>query len=126
MNKFTARNLTDRVAFRLPKAIAEQWKTAAAARRQTLSDWLREQISDGDIQQNPTKCRPRRIRETVRNYQKVDPELVRELARIGNNLNQIARQINQAVARESKIEVASFLVALTAIQAELQTALHRR
>lgn len=47
-----------------------------------LAQWMREFCL------NPNKCTPQPTRET-------DPELIRQFAAIGNNLNQIARKANE-------------------------------
>jgi hypothetical protein len=118
--------LTDRVAFRLPSAIASSWKSAAKAQDQTLSDWLRSQVRLGEIKHDPTNIKPPRKREVIKKFIKIDPVFVRELARIGSNLNQIARQINHVAAASQTIDMVSVLVALQAIQTELHNALHSR
>ncbi len=67
-----------------------------------ISDWLRTIALDPDI--NPLRTIYKEFRQ--------DPALVREIARIGNNLNQVARYINSAKKSGS-------LVDLVAVQAQL-------
>ena len=47
-------------------------------------------------------------------------DLTRHLARIGNNLNQVARGINRAVLTGEKIEAVKVLVELAAIRAAME------
>lgn len=64
--------------------------------RPQLADWLR------DLALGKKKRRP---------VPKADPELLRQLAAIGNNLNQLARWINSSKPK-SAIECAAALIAL--------------
>ena len=118
-----AEPLTNRVAFRLPFSIAFAWKSAAKAQGQTLSDWLRLQVRLDEIKHEPTNVKPPRQREVIKKYIRVDPAFVRELGRIGSNLNQIARQINHVAAANQTIDVVATLVVLQEIQAKLHEAL---
>lgn len=51
---------------------------------------------------------------------KTDPALLRQLAGIGNNLNQIARTINQQARANTAIDRISIIAALSGIELELQ------
>lgn len=64
--------------------------------RSQLADWLR------DLALGQTKRRP---------VPTADPELLRQLAAIGNNLNQLARWVNSQKTA-SAVEVAAALVVL--------------
>lgn len=50
----------------------------------------------------------------------VDPKLLRQLAGIGNNLNQIARLVNQQTKTSSAIDRIAIIAALSGIERELQ------
>lgn len=50
----------------------------------------------------------------------VDPKLLRQLAGIGNNLNQIARLVNQQSKTSSAIDRIAIITALSGIERELQ------
>jgi hypothetical protein len=50
----------------------------------------------------------------------VDPKLLRQLAGIGNNLNQIARLVNQKSKTSSAIDRIAIITALSGIERELQ------
>lgn len=62
-----------------PDELAE-WRGQAQAEGLSLSDWLRDRVGS---------AKPRVQQSSV-----ADPELLAELARIGNNLNQLARVAN--------------------------------
>ena len=64
--------------------------------RPMLADWLR------DLALGETKRRP---------VPKADPELLRQLAAIGNNLNQLARWVN-STKPTSAVECSAALIAL--------------
>ena len=49
-----------------------------------------------------------------------DPNLLRQLAGIGNNLNQIARIVNQQSKTDTPIDRIAIITALTGIEKELQ------
>lgn len=81
------------------------------------------------VQQQPVEIKPVRTKvktvvEIVKRYQKTDPDLLLELAKIGNNINQIARALNiikNADQQEQrKLEIFNILLVLKAIQTELE------
>lgn len=81
------------------------------------------------VQQHPEKVKLVRTKvktvvEVVKRYQKTDPALLLELAKIGNNINQIARALNiikNADQQEQrKLDIFSILLVLKAIQIELE------
>lgn len=53
-----------------------------------------------------------------------DPNLLRQLAGIGNNLNQIARIVNQQSKTDSPIDRIAIITALSGIEKELQALKH--
>ena len=81
------------------------------------------------VQQTRTEIKPTRTKiktvvEVIKRYQKTDPALLLELAKIGNNLNQIARALNiikNADHQEQrKLDIFSVLLVLKGIQTELE------
>ena len=50
----------------------------------------------------------------------VDPQLLRQLAGIGNNLNQIARIINQQSKTDTPLDRVAVITALSGMERELQ------
>jgi hypothetical protein len=73
----------------------------------SLATWMRETcLSEKQTKQS-------RIVE-------VDPQLLRQLAGIGNNLNQIARIINQQSKTDTPLDRVAVITALSGIERELQ------
>ena len=81
-----------------------RWQAVAESRGVSLSDLVRS-LLDGQ-RRSP---RPQRAAPTV------DPELLRELARIGNNLNQLVR----AAGQQEPVAAVALLVRLIEIDREL-------
>lgn len=105
--------LDRRIGLRLPESVAEAWKAAAKASRKSLSDWVRGQVSAGNAVTITTgkKTPAKASRQVVVN---TDPALIREVAKIGNNLNQIARKLNGGAHPDT-----AMLVALLGIEQQL-------
>jgi len=108
-----------RLAFRLPSAVAESWRRQADAAGLSLSDFVRAAVDERQATgiASPGK---RRIR---RNYTPADPELVRQLAWMGNNINQIARWVN---ANKSGIETVELMTQLNALSRSFSFLLPRK
>lgn len=72
------------------------------------------------------------IRETCLNEKRtkqskvieVDPNLLRQLAGIGNNLNQIARIVNQKAKTDTPLDRVAVITALVGIEQELKRLYH--
>lgn len=79
-------------------------------------------------QPNEEELKPRTkiktVIEVVKRYQKTDPNLLLELSKIGNNLNQIARALNiiknADQQAQRKLDIFSILTVLKSIQNELE------
>ena len=74
-------------------------------------------------QEDPLRVKVKTVIELVKRYQKTDPALLLELARIGNNLNQLARALNiiknAALQEQKKLDIFACFQVLKAIQHEL-------
>ena len=72
----------------------------------------------------PTRTKIKTVVEIVKRYQKTDPTLLLELAKIGNNVNQIARALNiikNADPQEQrKLDIFSVFSVLKGIQTDLE------
>ncbi len=98
-----------RLAFRLPSAVADVWRQQADRAGLSLSDWLRSQIDE----RQATGIAPPSKRPRKRNYTPADPELVRQVAWIGNNINQIAKWVNSNKSGIESVELLTHLSALS-------------
>ena len=76
------------IKLRVSETEREKWNAKAKAKGLTLSDYFRL-LAD----EKPTNISP--VQQVKRrNFTKADPELLRQVAWAGNNLNQIARAVN--------------------------------
>jgi len=105
-------SLDARLAFRLPETVANDWRKRAAAAGVSLSDWVRAQV-DAD---QATGVAPPGRRPARSSFVPVDPDLLRHLAAIGNNVNQLARRSNSMLG----IDRVELLVELAGIRDELR------
>jgi len=109
---------TKNLNLRLSETEREKLAAAAAEAGLSLSDFVRQKIGL-DALKKPApdwkrKCPDEKI---VRHVRAADPELVRHLAGIGNNLNQLAMWANR---HKAGIDAAKIIRALGAIEEELK------
>ena len=94
------------LSFRLPENVADAWTKAAEKSEMSLADFIRSQVKvDGVDLPAPRRKTPARKMK----YLPADPALVRQVARIGNNLNQIARAVNQQGVINHELELLRML-----------------
>ena len=101
-------------SLRLDPATLAEWRKRAEAEGKTLSDWLRARV-DADQQTHIAPARPRRARDP---RHLADPALMRQLAALGSNLNQIARAVNDCRQVGSPVHLVELLTLLRSIEAE--------
>ncbi len=102
------------LAVRVPSAVAEAWRTAAEQSGLSLADWLRQTVAPGAVRvtgRPVPRTRPKLTKPIA-----VDPALIAEVARVGNNLNQLARWANTYKSASDAMQV---LIALNAIERQL-------
>ena len=119
----------------LPIYSLSNWSNSSKKENTNFTDFIhslieREVMQDAiTVQQHPVEIKPLRTKvktvvEVVKRYQKTDPALLLELAKIGNNINQIARALNiikNADPQEQrKLDIFSIFLVLKAIQTELE------
>lgn len=85
--------LAKTVSVRLPERVADRWRSEAVASGLSLGDWVRHRVDaeHARITRLPT---PQRRPKALGRVSGVDPALLRQLAAIGSNVNQIARALN--------------------------------
>ena len=85
-----------RITVRVPEVEAARWREAAAAAGVSVSDWLRARAAAGQDTGPVATGRPTPRKRALGRARVVraDPVVVEQLARIGNNLNQLARWAN--------------------------------
>ena len=120
--------------FRLTELQLEQLEQHLEKEQTTFTDFIlsliqREIMKDAVTVRRPEEeLQPRTkiktVVEVVKRYQKTDPDLLLELSKIGNNLNQIARALNiikNANPQEQrKLDIYSLFSVLKGIQTELE------
>jgi hypothetical protein len=97
-----------------PEKLAH-WRSQADAANLSLSDWIRDKVDAAEKTGKPT---PSRQRETS-NFASMDPALMGELRRIGNNMNQIGRAMNSANKTGCLVDTAIFTIHLVAAEQEI-------
>ena len=121
--------------FRLTELQLEQLEKHLEKEGTTFTDFIhsliqREVMQDAVTVKRPTEeeLKPRTkiktVIEVVKRYQKADPNVLLELSKIGNNLNQIARALNiikNANPQEQrKLDIFSIFSVLKNIQTDLE------
>lgn len=120
--------------FRLTELQLEQLEQHLEKEQTTFTDFIlsliqREIMKDAVTVRRPEEeLQPRTkiktVVEVVKRYQKTDPDLLLELSKIGNNLNQIARALNiikNADPQEQrKLDIFSIFSVLKCIQTDLE------
>lgn len=121
--------------FRLTELQLEQLEKHLEKEGTTFTDFIhsliqREVMQDAVTVKQPTEeeLKPRTkiktVIEVVKRYQKTDPNVLLELSKIGNNLNQIARALNiikNADQQEQrKLDIFSIFSVLKGIQTDLE------
>ena len=76
-----------------------------------LADWLRDLAMGEEIQ----------IKRQRRPVPVADPELIRHWAKIGSNINQIARALNQANKVGESVNLVQILGILTSIESQIKS-----
>lgn len=105
-----------KISARLPAALASSLLAEAEDLNLTLSEVLRLKLSDADRSIVVTE---RKVQKVRREYTPADPDLLRQIAIIGNNLNQIARTLNKAKLTGTPVDLIQNLSVLTIIEQEL-------
>ena len=119
--------------FRLTELQLEQLEQHLEKEQTTFTDFIlsliqREIMKDAVTVRRPeAELQPRTkiktVVEVVKRYQKTDPDLLLELSKIGNNLNQIARALNvikNADPQEQReLDIFNIFLVLKSIQTEL-------
>ena len=121
--------------FRLTELQLEQLEQHLKKEQTTFTDFIHSLIQREIMQDAIAVGRPKEeelkprtkiktMIEVVKRYQKTDPDLLLELSKIGNNLNQIARALNiikNADPQEQReLDIFSIFLVLKGIQTELE------
>ncbi len=103
---------------RLPTSTVERLRALAVARGCNVSDMLRSHLTL--IEAKPLgKPRPRKREQNLSAVSGADPVLLRAVAGIGNNMNQLARAVNAGLVGGTPVECVQILASLRSIEAEI-------
>jgi hypothetical protein len=104
------------LTIRLTAEELENVRSIAASNGVHMADLVRRRLLDTGAMVQLTESRPTLSREPVST---INSELIRHVASIGSNLNQIARAINRCALQSETIDVIRFLAAMLAIERQL-------
>ena len=106
--------------FRVPASLKRLLQQAAYAAGSTVSDVLRSRLAlEAAVPLG--KCPPRRRTPLPRgSVNNSDPQLLRALASMGSNLNQIARALNTGTVYGKPLQIIESLVLLRSIESQIQ------
>lgn len=106
------------VSLRVPRSALETLESGLPD-GMTLSDGLRSRLNlDGVVPLENPKPR-KRLTAIEGGVSRADPMLIRQLAALGSNLNQIARAVNKQVAGGTEVPCIKLLVAMASIDKQL-------
>jgi len=108
------------LTIRVSSAELEQIRAVAQAQGLGMADLARRLLLEAGAADVRPTGRRRQTAPRQRPAPSAPPELVREIARVGNNLNQIARWCNHYKSAATAVQV---LAALAAIDRQLDTVL---
>lgn len=106
---------------RVRQSLRERIRDEAAASRITMSDAIRRRLKDPSA---PPLGRPVPRRRTMGSVElgaviKADPMLMRQLAAVGSNLNQLARAVNTGAVSGRPMDAVSVLATLLSLEKSL-------
>ncbi len=104
---------------RLPTSLAERLRGEAAAKGCTNSDVFRAYLDLANAKPL-AKPRPQRAQKYTGRVNHADPKLMRVLAGIGNNLNQLAHGVNASNLAGEPLAMVHLLSVLRSIELKLE------
>lgn len=106
------------LAIRVPKSLLMEYSAQAIQANCTLSDLVRRQLNQPRLLPLG-KTPPLKRRPVLKPASGVSPELLRQVASIGSNLNQLARAVNTGSVSGAMIESVLVLARLQNIESQL-------
>ena len=106
------------ISARVSPELLSRLRAEANTRGQDISVYLREFWADPSNVSGPTPVRPE-PRKSLAPAVVLDADLRRELANIGNNINQVARGMNMLIGRDSVTAHLKFLGRMIEAQRDL-------
>ena len=106
------------LSVRIPQSLRDALNARVKETGVTLADQIRARLDFKEVKPLGVPVRRRRAVETLDRAQSTDPALLRGLAAIGSNLNQVARAVNTGAVTGDLMQAVDVLVVLRAIELE--------
>lgn len=106
------------LSVRIPQSLRDALNARVNETGVTLADQIRARLDFNEVKPLGVPVRRRRAVETLDRAQSTDPALLRGLAAIGSNLNQVARAVNTGAVTGDLMQAVDVLVVLRAIELE--------
>jgi hypothetical protein len=116
-----ARRVSDpliRLNLRVPQSLRDQLVAQADEAGVTLSDLFRSHLSIDAVKPLGVPVKRRRAVQNLDRSRSADPVLLRNLAAIGSNLNQLSRAVNTGAVAGDLMQAVEILVVLRAIESD--------
>lgn len=107
-----------RLNIRVPKSLRDELVAQANKDDVTLSDLFRSHLTLDAVKPLGVPVKRRRTLQQLGGARRADPALLRNLAAIGSNLNQVARAVNTGAITGDRMQAIEILVVLRAIERE--------
>lgn len=107
-----------RLNIRVPKSLRDHLVAQANEAGVTLSDLFRSHLSIDAVKPLGVPVKRRRAVQHLDRARCADPALLRNLAAIGSNLNQVARAVNTGAIAGDMMQALELLIVLRAIERE--------
>ena len=111
-----ARDPLTRLNLRVPKSLYDDMVARAHVAGVTVSDMFRSYLQFESVKPLGLPVRRKRVVQAMERAQCADPVLLRNLAAIGSNLNQIARSVNTGATAGHPMQSIELLAVLVAIE----------
>ena len=103
---------------RIPQSLRDQLNAKANEAGVTLADQFRARLAFDEVKPLGVPVRRRRAVQHLDRARCADPALLRNLAAIGSNLNQVARAVNTGAIAADLMQAVELLVVLHANERE--------
>lgn len=105
-----------RLNLRVPQSLRDLLAAQADEAGVTLSDLFRSHLSIDAVKPLGVPVKRRRAVQNLESSRSADPVLLRNLAAIGSNLNQLSRAVNTGAVAGDLMQAVEILVVLRAIE----------
>ena len=104
------------LSIRIPQSLRDRLDKLAKVDGVTLADQVRARLNFDEVKPLGTPVKRRRAVQHLVHVRSSDPSLLRYLASIGSNLNQVARAVNTGAVAGDLVQSIELLAVLCAIE----------